>query len=667
MAKTSSKIMKTPSQLTLPIQGFVNQKAVLGKIRNYLAGQATGLTRDEALVEEVLKCAYCRVYLERQGVAYSAAEPIDPEIVAKQYHQAFYHICQRFPTIFSYDDEIFLDSDQIAWIDREFAPLNVSSATQDLIGDIYETFIGSAYRGQAGQFFTPKTAVRALVELTTPTDQDRIIDPACGSGSFLLEAARRIAVSNHVSTDRIHGVDKDAYLVRLSQLHLALQFDTTFPITCSDSLTWDGDGFEVSPTGQMMGQFTLVLSNPPFGSKIVALSGDARYDFDLAHKWQYSKHTGRYHKQTNLAKNAPPQVLFVERCISLLTPGGRIGIVLPESVLSNKRHRYVVQYILDHTTPVAIIGMPESLFKTSGRGGTHTKVCLVVLEKKAVPPNHQIFMAEAQWCGHDSRAREIAKNDIPTIISKFKQFKKGETIFPDRFGFLVACADLKDNILTPRFYDPEPAQMLSKLSNTHEFFKVADLVRDQLLSISTGNEVGKLAYGTGDIPFIRTSDLSNWEIKVDPKHTVSKDVYEKYAIKQDIKEGDILMVRDGTYLIGTCAFVSRYDIEIVYQSHIYKLRVHDGAPLDSYLLLAILSSPPVVAQIKAMSFTQDIINSLGGRIHNLVLPVPKSAAHRRQVSGIVRRAIESRIDARELTRKARHTVVASAYDASSDI
>ena len=665
MARTRSKI-KAPGQLTLPIQDFANQKAILGKIRNYLAGQASGLTRDEALLEEVLKCAYCRVYLERQGVAHSVTEPVDPEIVAKQYRQAFYHIYQRFPTIFASDDEIFLDADQIAWIDREFAPLNVSSATQDLIGDIYETFIGSAYRGQEGQFFTPKTAVYALVELTAPTAQDWIIDPACGSGSFLLEAARRIAVSNGVSTDRIHGIDKDAYLVRLSQLHLALQFDTTFPITCSDSLTWDGNGFESSPTSRLIGQFTLVLSNPPFGSKIVALSGDARYDFDLAHKWRYSKRTRRYHKQTELAKNSPPQVLFVERCISLLAPGGRMGIVLPESVLSNKRHQYVVQYILDHTTPTAIIGMPESLFKTSGRGGTHTKVCLVVLEKKPIPPNHQIFMAEAQWCGHDSRAREITKNDIPTIVDKFKGFRKGEPISFDRFGFLVACADLKENILTPRCYDPEPAQVLSKLRDTHDFFKVADLVRDQLLSISTGDEVGKLAYGTGDIPFVRTSDLSNWEIKVDPKHTVSRDIYEKYAVKQDVREGDILMVRDGTYLIGTCAFVSRYDIEIVYQSHIYKLRIRDGAPLDSYLLLAILSSPPVVAQIKTLSFTQDIINSLGDRIHDLILPVPKSATHRRKVSEMVKRAIESRIDARELTRKARHTVVASAYDALPD-
>ncbi|WP_064774416.1 N-6 DNA methylase [Neomoorella mulderi] len=639
-------------------QSLDTPKTVLRRIRNYMAGQVVGITRDETLLEEVLKCAYCRVYLEREGIAFSANEQVEAEFLAKQYRQAFHRICNKFPTLFENNNEILLGPNHIAYIDREFATLNILDKTYDIIGDIYETFIGSAYRGQEGQFFTPKIATSTLIELTAPTSNDLIIDPACGSGSFLLEAAKYISTSSKVSPDRIHGIDKDADLVRLSQLHLALQFDTLFPISCTDSLVWKGNGFEKSATKALMGKFTLVLTNPPFGSKIVALSNDARNSFELAHRWRFSKSTGRYQKQNILAKNTPPQVLFVERCISLLAPGGRLGIVLPESVLSNPSHRYVVQYILDHTTPVAIIGMPESLFKTSGRGGTHTKVCLVVLEKKPLAINHNIFMAEAKWCGHDSRAREIPKNDLPVIVEKFKAFKAGNDIEPDHLGFLISCKELKNNVLAPRFYEPESKHMLIKLSKTHDFYRVSELVQNRMISISSGDEVGKLAYGTGNIPFVRTSDLSNWEIKVDPKHMISREIYQKYAVKQDVREGDILMVRDGTYLIGTCAYVSRYDTEIVYQSHILKIRVHENAPFDSYLLLAILSSPPVVAQIKSMSFTQDIIDTLGDRIYDLVLPVPKSKIRCREISEMVKRAIESRIEARELTRKARETVVA---------
>src|SRR5258708_29697948 len=101
-----------------------------------------------------------------------------------------------------------------------------------------------------------------------------------------------------------------------------------------------------------------------------------------------------------------------------------------------------------------------------------------------------------------------------------------------------------------------------------------------------------MSYGTGTIPFIRTSDISNWEVKVNPKQCVSENVYQGLAAKQDVREGDILFVRDGTYLIGTCAYVTSYDTKIVYQSHICKLRIIDTAALSPYLLLAALTSEP---------------------------------------------------------------------------
>jgi len=96
----------------------------------------------------------------------------------------------------------------------------------------------------------------------------------------------------------------------------------------------------------------------------------------------------------------------------------------------------------------------------------------------------------------------------------------------------------------------------------------------------------------GSIPFIRTSDISNWEMKSDPKHGVSREIYESLAKKQDVRAGDLLMVKDGTYLIGTCAIVTEADKEILYQSHLYKIRVNDnGYGLNPYLLLAFTDCP----------------------------------------------------------------------------
>jgi type I restriction enzyme M protein len=165
--------------------------------------------------------------------------------------------------------------------------------------------------------------------------------------------------------------------------------------------------------------------------------------------------------------------------------------------------------------------------------------------------------------------------------------------------------------------------------------------------------VGKLAYGGGDIPFVRTSDISNWEIKIDPKHTLDRSLYETLKHKQDVRPGDILMVKDGTYLIGTCAMVSEYDREIVFQSHLYKIRVlKEEHGLNPYLLLAVLSAPIVQRQIKAKQFTQDIIDSLGERIHELLLPLPKSVKKRHGVTEMVKKVIADRIEARELARQA---------------
>jgi type I restriction enzyme M protein len=553
-----SQLTLSGSQQTLPFTDFNQSRVVLKRIRNFLAGQVTGSTRDEALLDEVLKCAYCRIHLERAGLSNTITDILNDDAIIEQYCGAFAEIKKKFPHLFNENETINLHASELAVIDREFATLHLATHTHDIIGDIYETFIGSAYRGQEGQFFTPNVAVSALVEMIEPDAKDFIIDPACGTGSFLLEAARYIGTNGDVLPQRIHGVDKDSDLARLSQLHLAIQYDSLFPINCADSLLWRGNGFDTSETKQLLGQFSIVLTNPPFGSKIVSLSGEARKNFELAYMWKFSKKENVYERINEFSLNTPPQVLFVERCLSLLKDGGKLGIVLPESILSNTNYRYVVQYILQNAIPIAVIGMPESLFKTSGKGGTHTKVCLVILKKGIAQKDHKVFMAEAKWCGHDSRGREIPKNDIPEILRLFKSFIDDRKFKQSTLGYAVPLNTIRGYVLAPRFYNPEPMLAVDQLKDTHTLYRLGDLVKSGCIKLATGDEIGKLFYGTGEIPFVRTSDISNWEIKVDPKHGVSKDIFNKYGPKQDVREGDILFVRDGTYLIGSCAFISRF-------------------------------------------------------------------------------------------------------------
>ena len=122
------------------------------------------------------------------------------------------------------------------------------------------------------------------------------------------------------------------------------------------------------------------------------------------------------------------------------------------------------------------------------------------------------------------------------------------------------------------------------------------------------------------------------------------------------------MVRDGTYLVGTCAIIKKDDEEIVFQSHIYKIRVEKPDSLDPLLLMALLSCPLVKTQIFAKRFTQDIIDTLGERIHELKLPIPKDKAVQREISQKVKAIIEYKQKAKEMTRK----VVASVVPSNGD-
>lgn len=661
--KTRSQKNETEQLVLLPPEEMGGDyKDAYRQIRNYLAGQFVGATRDETLLAEVIKCLFCKIHLNHEQVFFDES---DVNLIASRYKQTFSELHKILPdlfgkqAIFSPKEELFLDSNCIAFVDQKLSRLSFNNWTRDPFGDAYEVFVGAVVRGQEGQFFTPQNAVDLLVSLVNPKADEKFIDPACGAGGFLNAISRHL-ISQGTSPDRVascvYGVDKDSYLVRLAAARSSMVTFSSANVYCADSLAWEPESQTRFPLQDKIGTFDGVITNPPFGSRIVSVLPEVQQSFDLGYKWKADKKTAGFTRTGVLQRNVPPQVLFIERCLSLVRPGGRIGMVVPESLISSKNYRYVISYLRERANLKAVLGMPESLFKISGKGGTHTKTCLILFEKhlgnELTGGKLQIFMAEAKWCGHDSRGRQIEYDELPAIGKNFHRFEAGELTACSHLGYGVEESQIQDNILAPRYYNPEVDDALQLLSNTHKLVRFGELVESGLIKIGTGDEVGKMAYGTGSIPFVRTSDISNWEVKLDPKHGVSDEIYQTYAKKQDVQEGDILMVRDGTYLIGTCAFITKYDTRILYQSHLYKLRVTRPEELSPYLLLAALSSAPVQQQIKSKRFTQDIIDSLGDRIHELVLPIPKDEALRKRVTQMVQRAIQERIEARELARKA---------------
>ena len=616
-------------------------------IRNFLAGRFLGATRDEFFLDEIIKLIFCQHELRTENT--TVIEDVD---LASLYRKTFQTVLELHEDI--YQDgtyEIELDPVSIKYIDAKLNELDLFNLERDIIGDAYEIFMGDAIKGQSGQFFTPQNAADALVKMIAPSPKSRVIDPACGAGGFLVATMKYWNKQNaKFSKDNLYGVDKDGYLTRLAKIHLACIGQVTNTIQCSDSLVWDE-----AVLGERDSQYDVVLTNPPFGVNIKTGTTETLSKFDLAYKYRKTKE-GFATKTFNINESVAPQVVFIEQCINLAKKGGVIGIVVPESMISNKKYSYVVEYILKACYIRAIIGMPDELFKISGKGGTHTKTCLLVLEKKKKEDDkdYNIFMAEAKWCGHDSRGREIPKDDIPYILRTYFKFKNSEGFKNSNLGFLINRSQITNNVLAPRSY-VFGIQNDEELRETHTMISIGQLIDEKVLEVTTGNEVGKLAYGTGNIPFIRTSDISNWEIKSEPKHLLSEEIYESLAGKQDVQEGDILMVKDGSYLIGTCAMITKYDTRMVYQSHLYKIRVAEDNiyNLDKYYLLAVLSSEYVRQQIFAKTFSQDIINSLGDRLKELIIPIAKDSNHVKHIAGMVKKTINERIAARELARKVR--------------
>lgn len=201
---------------------------------------------------------------------------------------------------------------------------------------------------------------------------------------------------------------------------------------------------------------------------------------------------------------------------------------------------------------------------------------------------------------------------------------------------------IRDGVYIPKYYNPELTEKQAKLAATHWCKSIASMVDTGILAAETGHEIGKAAYGTGDIPFVRTSDISNWEIKSVPKQGISKEIYEQYAADQDVQTGDILFVRDGTYLIGTNCFITAIDKDILYQSHIIKLRVRNKEVLDPHLLFLALNNPWVQRQIRSVQFTADIIDTIGQRFFELILPVPRDGAVQRRLSKECDKALAAR-------------------------
>lgn len=427
-----------------------NLKSTFKAIRNYLAANAIGATRDEVLAQQLINLIFCKIFDERftsldSIVRFRVGLNESNADVRNRIEKLFSDVKAKYHEVFTKEDVINLDDNSIAYIVGEMQNYCLIDAERDVLADAFETFIDHALKGGQGQFFTPRNVVKMMVEILDPDDNDMVIDPACGSGGFIIESLRYIwnkiitryremgwsdtAILEEkidVANKCIRGIDKDYFLSKIAKSYMAIMGDGKGGVFCEDSLERPENWNERTRQKIHFEEFSVVLTNPPFGSKIPVTGEDKLKQYELAHKWKNKKGTNDWEKM-KLADKEAPQILFIERCYQLLKFGGRMAIVLPDGIYGNNLLGYIRKFLLKKGRVLAIIDVPIETFMPN----TATKTSILVFQKlmeKDIPNDYPIFMAIAETCGHDRRGNVIDEDDVAKISASFREWSKHNNI-----------------------------------------------------------------------------------------------------------------------------------------------------------------------------------------------------------------------------------------------
>ena len=404
-----------------------NLKVIFKSIRNHLAANTVGTTRDEVLAQQLINLIFCKILDERLTslediVKFRVGVDEPLKEVKKRIFDLFQKVQQNQINVFDVNDKIILDTNSIVYVVGELQNYSLIDTERDVIADAFETFIGHSLKGSQGQFFTPRNVVKMIVEILNPDEKEKIIDPACGSGGFLIESLKFIwdklskqsselgwsdvQIENkkmEIATKNFRGIDKDYFLTKVTKAYMNLIGDGKTGIFCEDTLENPQNWSIQTRSHIQLGEFDILMTNPPFGSRI-SVSGEAKLkEFELGYQWKQKQN--QFYK-TQKVKRTPPQELFIERCLQLLKTGGKMAIILPETYLHAPSKKYIFQYLQQNNNIMAIIDLPQNTF----RPFCGVKTCLILIQKNT-PQQNDILMGVAEQIGHDHKGDLIYRFD----------------------------------------------------------------------------------------------------------------------------------------------------------------------------------------------------------------------------------------------------------------
>ena len=616
----------------------------------------TSISRREKLGNEMIKLIFSKLEDEKtyhtRPPEFRAEAGESPAKIAKRIRRLFEQVREelKHDGIFRSQDKIELDNKSIAWVVGQLERGSLLMTDSDVVGDAFEVFSESKFIGEKGEFFTPRGVVRVAVKLANPKPGDKVCDPACGSGGFLLHAMKHVwnlmekdpkwKDSPQLNNERrnlaarsFFGIDKETDLVKIAKAHMAIAGDGRSNIVHENSLhqaiEFEGEAkIHFINQGQFE-KFDIVLTNPPFGTKNKVLKSDAKH-FYLGHKWAKDKvkGTGKGNPsnliKTNQPQNRDPYILFIERVLDLTKSGGVVSIVLPESVFHAPSLSYVRQYFMDGNNVRSIIDLPHNTF----RPNCNAKTCLLTLEK-GVHQQKQIVMATPEEMGHDHNGNTLYRygteevwDDLETVLEEIDEPENQD----NKFVFTVSYSTFNPEILVPRFYRHVLAINITP-SGCYPV-SLGRLVEEEVIEHWDGHgSPPAQEKGRGNIPYFRTSDVVNWELYRNPVTGIPQHVYDRHVgdkqKHKEYKEQDVIFVRRGSYRIGTVAMVSPRDTEFMMCRELLCFRVKDENKygITPFYLLTLLSSKTVQRQMENLVFVDTTLPNIGDRWKHLILPV----------------------------------------------
>ena len=389
--------------------------------------------------EEISKILYCKLYDERQSQTqdnykrqfyFSAHDPLNKtyQRIGELYENAI----SLLPNVFTNSQrELSKDEKAVVRIVELLHPVNLGDIPADIKGTVYEELVRNTFeKSDNQQFFTPRSVVQFMVRFINPQLGQTLCDPACGSGGFLIEASKHIGhllcsqaeeefSTNHIVqylSKHIIGLEIDRRMAWVAQMNLIMHGDGHGSIHHLDnngSLGFsDNLNHLVRPDS-----LDLVLTNPPFGS-----------DFsDKEHLPKYQLGEGKSSRRRG--------ILFIERCIGWLKPGGRLGVVIEDSVLNGASNKDVRRLVFQHCIVEAVISLPDVTFMPYASA----KTSILFLRKKADNREVQsdIFMANVEQIGRKPNGdplyigqqvkdgRRELLNELPDVVDAWQTYAIG--------------------------------------------------------------------------------------------------------------------------------------------------------------------------------------------------------------------------------------------------